>query len=121
MPFQPARSIPWMVLVLTACSANGPTPAISAAPRNGVSSAGLTAVSDVGESARRLTARGSENLEVTAGPLPGSKLIRIRGGYSEVVLAKTNPDGTVSTRCVDSAGGADDFLNSAPAPVKAAQ
>ena len=109
-----------MLLLAAACSANGPTAA--SAKAHGPTP-GLTAASDIGASVRALTARGSENLEVSAGPLPNSKIIRIRGGFSEVLLAKTNPDGTVSTRCVDSAGGADDFLNSPTpsAPVKAAQ
>jgi hypothetical protein len=70
-----------------------------------------------------LTTRAPENLEVSDGPLPGSRLVRVRQGYGEVVLAKTNPDGTVSTRCVDSPEGADAFLDnpSTPKLVKAAQ
>src|SRR5208283_1292719 len=120
MTLYAARSIPWMLLLLAACSASSPTAATAkGAPR----APGLTAASDIGASVRQLTARGSDSLEVTAGPLPNSKVIRIRGGFSEVLLAKTNPDGTVSTRCVDSPGGGDAFLNSAgpSAPVKAAQ
>jgi hypothetical protein len=111
-----------MALLVTACSGNGPTPASSAAPRTAYAT-GRTTSPDVRESVRLLTARGSENLEVTAGPLPGSRLIRVRGGYGEVLVAKTSPDGTVSSRCVDSPGGADAFLNDSPssAPVKAAQ
>jgi hypothetical protein len=63
------------------------------------------------ENVRQLTARGPENLEISEGPVRGSKVIRVRSGYSEVILARTNPDGTVSTRCVESGEGADEFLD----------
>ncbi len=57
------------------------------------------------------------------GRRPGSQVMRIREGFSEVILAKTNADGTVSTRCVDSPEGAEAFLDD-PSPsgrIKAAQ
>ncbi len=122
MRLSPLRSIPWMLL-LAACSANAPTGANSAALAARGSASNLAAAPDISESVRALTARGPENLDISAGPVAGSKIIRIRSGYSEVLIARTNPDGTVSTRCVDSPGGADAFLNNtAPSsPTKAAQ
>gem|GEM_PF-3692160 len=109
-----------MLALLAACSTDGPGPAISAPSAARGPSAGLT---DIHENVRQLTARSADNLEVSAGPVPGSRIVRIRAGYSEVVLARTNPDGTVSTRCVDSANGAEAFLGETPAasPTKAAQ
>jgi hypothetical protein len=80
--------------------------------RSGAAALASAAAPDVRGVAHQLTARGPENLEVSPGPVKGSKIIRIRSGYSEVILAKTNPDGTVSTRCVDSPAGADAFLDS---------
>jgi hypothetical protein len=109
------------LLVLCACSAGAPgTSAPLNARRTG---AGDTSAVDVRQSVSALTSRAAGNMEVSAGPLPGSKLLRIRGGYNEVILARANPDGSFSTRCVDSADGADAFLNdTAPVGiVKAAQ
>ncbi len=122
MRLSPIRSIPWMLVLAAACSANSPTRANSAALARG-SGSNLTASPDIRESVRQLTARGAENLDISPGAVAGSKIIRIRNGYSEVLLARTNADGTVSTACVDSPGGADAFLSStAPsAPAKAAQ
>ncbi len=123
MTFHPAKAFPWMLVLLAACSANGPGPAISApSPARGPA-AGLAAAPDLHESVRQLTARGAENLDVSAGPVPGTRIIRIRGGFNEVLVAKTNPDGTVSTRCVDSADEADAFLGepASASPAKAAQ
>lgn len=118
MTFHPAKAFFWMLVLLAACSANGPGPAISAPSPRGPA-AGLAAAPDIHESVRQLTARGPDNLDVSAGPV-GTRIIRIRGGYNEVLVAKTNPDGTVSTRCVDSADGADAFLGET-ASAKAAQ
>jgi hypothetical protein len=99
------------VLLLCACSANAPTQAVSPAAKARGAATGLAAAPDIRERVRTLTSRASANLDVSEGPIPGSRLIRIREGFGEVILAKTNPDGTVSTRCVDSAEGADAFLN----------
>jgi hypothetical protein len=83
----------------------------------------LASTGDLRGSIRMLTSRAQENLEASPGHRPGTQLVRIREGFAEVVLAKTNADGTVSTRCVDSPEGADAFLND-PSPagrIKAAQ
>lgn len=117
------KTTPWVLLLLAACSAEAPPTAISAPSGARGPATGLTTAADIRESVRQLTARGADNLEVSPGPLPGSQVMRIRAGYGEVLIAKTSPDGTVSTRCVDSAEGADAFLNSTTqsAPLKAAQ
>jgi hypothetical protein len=109
MTFRRAAVLPPLFLVLTACSGTptGPTASTKA------STPGTRATSSLNmrDNVRELTARGPENLEISDGPVQGSKLIRIKSGYSEVVLARTNPDGTVSTRCVESGSGADEFLD----------
>jgi hypothetical protein len=111
MTFNRSHFLPLLVLLLGACSANGPDPEVPGAAKARGGSAGLAGPSDLRQSVRGLTSRGAENLEVSAGPIPGSRVVRIRAGYSEVMLAKTNPDGTVSTRCVDSSEGAEAFLD----------
>ncbi len=123
MTFRPAKALPWMLALLAACSPNAPGPAISAPSPAGGPTARLTAAPDIHESVRQLTARGPDNLDISAGPVAGTRIIRIRAGYSEVVLARTNADGTVSTRCVDSAPGAEAFLGetASTSPTKAAQ
>lgn len=64
----------------------------------------------VRESVASLTAKGPETLERVARPTPGSPLSVIRHGNAEVLIAKKNPDGTVTRRCVSSVGEADAFL-----------
>lgn len=65
-----------------------------------------------------LTTRDAQYLEVSQGAFPGSQLRRVQQGFGEVVLAKTNPDGTVSTRCVDSPEGAEAFLDETSSPTR---
>jgi hypothetical protein len=48
-------------------------------------------------------------------------VVHIRDGFAEVLVARANPDGTVSTRCVDSAEAADAFLNETPAELQKAE
>jgi hypothetical protein len=114
---------PLLLFLLAACSANAPTSVAPPALKASSSASALASTGDLRGSIRLLTSRAPTNLEVSKGPHPGSQLVRIREGYAEVVLAKTNADGTVSTRCVDSPEGADAFLNdtSPPSRVKAAQ
>jgi hypothetical protein len=108
-----------MLVLLAACSANGPDSANYAVPKAAARASVLAAAPDIHESVRQLTSRGPENVDIGPGPVPGSLVMRIHAGFSEVLLAKTNPDGTISTRCVDSPGGADTTPSAAPA--KAAQ
>ena len=115
------KSLRLALLLLGGCSAGTHAPGLSATapPRSGglVSAAAIPAV--VGE----LTSRAPENVQVTAGPIPGSKLMRIQSGFGEVMLGRANPDGSFSTRCVESAQAADAFLSGATpdSPPKAAQ
>lgn len=116
-------ALPILLSLLAACSANAPTSPAPPAVEAAGSASALSVAGDLRGSIRLLTAREPGNLEVTKGRLPGSQLVRIREGYAQVILAKTNPDGTVSTRCVDSPEGADAFLNDTTPShlVKAAQ
>jgi hypothetical protein len=67
-----------------------------------------------------LTRRDPADREVTVGR-DGSRLVRLRDGHAEVMVARSNPDGSVSTRCVDSGDAAEAFLNEAPAAAPAAR
>jgi hypothetical protein len=124
-PMTPRRptALPILLFLFAACSANAPTSVAPQAVKATGSASAVAATGDLRGSIRLLTSREPGNLEIAKGRLPGSQLVRIREGYAEVVLAKTNPDGTVSTRCVDSPEGADAFLNdtSLPSRIKAAQ
>jgi hypothetical protein len=104
-------ALPILLCLLAACSANTPTPVAPPAVKAPGGAATLAVPGDLRGSIRLLTAREPGSLEVSKGRLPGSQVVRIRDGYAEVLLAKTNPDGTVSTGCVDSAEGAEAFLN----------
>jgi hypothetical protein len=120
----PATALALLSLAFAACSANVPDqPALAASnvPPGRVATA--LRANDVAESVRQLSSRARENREESAGPTPGSRLVRIRDGFAEVLVGRANPDGTVSTRCVDSGEAADAFLNEAPssALVKAEQ
>jgi len=111
------------LVVLAACSAGAPTGVVPPSAKGTAVASRLAGAGDLRGSVHALTTRDPENLVTSDGPLPGSHLVRVQQGYGEVVLAKTNPDGTVSTRCVDSPEGADAFLDNPTAPkfVKAAQ
>jgi hypothetical protein len=114
-----------LLLLAAACSAQAPAgPASTKAPRVDGRSTALARSPDVPEAVRQLTARGPETREVTEGRIAGSRVVRIRDGNAEVMVARTNQDGSVSTRCVDSAEGAQAFLGEKPVAagaVRAAQ
>jgi hypothetical protein len=116
-------ALPILLSLLAGCSANAPTSLAPPAVKAAGSASALAVAGDLRGSVRLLTSRAPENLLVSEGRLPGSRLVRVQEGYAEVVLAKTNADGTVSTRCVDSPEGADAFLNDTTPShlVKAAQ
>jgi len=111
MTFRHATVLSPFLLLLAACSSGAPNPGASAAGKARGPATASTSAANMRENVRQLTARGPENLEISEGPVRGSKVIRVRSGYSEVILARTNPDGTVSTRCVESGEGADEFLD----------
>ena len=123
MTSRPPYALPLLLLILGACSASAPSASLSATAQKRGGAAALTSAPSVRESAHALTSHEPGNLEVSQGPVQGSQHVRVVSGYSEVVLARTNPDGTVSTRCVDTPGGADEFLDgtSPSGLVKAAQ
>jgi hypothetical protein len=97
---------PSQVFWLSLCAACGGT-AFDKAP---APSASLVKT-DVREKVRQLTAK--ETATPVAGP-GGLHVYKVEQG-SQVVVAKTNPDGTLSTKCVESAD--DSFL----APEKGSQ
>lgn len=107
----PRTLLPLLMLLAVACSAQAPAGASSAvAPKGAGRATALAKPQDVPEAVGQLTARGPETREVTPGVLPGSRVVRIVDGNAEVMVARSNPDGSVSTRCVDSAEGAREFL-----------
>jgi hypothetical protein len=58
---------------------------------------------------QRLTSRRAEDTEATDRP-GGFRIYQVKQGMGEVVLARTNSDGTVSTKCVGSAEDSRSFL-----------
>jgi hypothetical protein len=123
MPSKHSTLVPALLLFLAGCSAGAPADAVPPSAKGSGAASKLAAAGDVRASVHLLTTRAPENLQVSKGPVPGSQVSRVQEGFGEVVLAKTNPDGTVSTRCVDSPEGADAFLadTSSPKRAKAAQ
>jgi hypothetical protein len=108
-------------LSLAACAPPPtPTPTPASAPAAKVAAAAVT--SDVRQVVRALTSRSADDLERSSGGSPGAQVIRIRGGFNEVLVARINSDGSTSTRCVDTAEGAEAFLGddtpSAPAVLR---
>ena len=89
------------------CSAQPPAAAPSRAPGP---AAALSRPSGVVDAVAQLSSRSPAGRQVIEGPVAGTRVVRITDGHAEVVIARTNPDGTVSTRCVDSAGSAQQFL-----------
>ena len=112
-------------LLVAACSAQAPSSGSgTVAPTASGRSTALARPRDLPEAVRQLTARGPETRLIAPGTRPGSKVVRILDGNAEVMIARSNPDGTVSTRCVDSGEGAQAFLDETPAAgdiVRAAQ
>jgi hypothetical protein len=103
----PSGSLVLLVLLSGGCAVQAPdAPSSKAATR----SSALAKPMDVPEAVGQLSSRSPQGREVVEGSVPGSRLVRIRDGYAEVVIARSNPDGTVSTRCVDSAEDARAFL-----------
>ncbi|HEY2029079.1 MAG TPA: hypothetical protein VGH20_07705 [Myxococcales bacterium] len=90
---------PFPVLWLSLCAACS-GPGLDKAPS---ASAALSA-SDVRAKVQELTAK--ETATPVAGP-GGLQIYKINKG-SQVVVAKTNPDGTLTAKCVESAS--DEFL-----------
>lgn len=107
-PRPPSSSLILLVLLAAGCGARVPD-----APSSRASSraSALAKPMDVPEAVGQLGSRSPEGREVVEGSVPGSRLVRIRDGHAEVVIARSNPDGTVSTRCVDSAEDARAFLD----------
>jgi hypothetical protein len=66
---------------------------------------------DIHQIVGRLTSRSQTN-QVTEGP-GGVRVYKIEQGMGQVVVARTNSDGTVSAKCVESADDSRSFLGSA--------
>jgi hypothetical protein len=61
--------------------------------------------------------RSPSNVRVINRP-DGSKHFKLNGGFQSVLMARGNPDGTISHACVDSTEQATQFLSGAPAQAK---
>jgi len=94
------------LLLFSACALGPEEIASPATAQAGLSAARPT----VRETVASLTAKGPETVERVA----GSNMSVIRHGNAEVLIAKKNPDGTVTRRCVSSTLEADAFLGAAP-------
>jgi hypothetical protein len=84
----------------------------SAATPPGASSKALTKSpsGDLHDTVRRLTARQPGGAVATPGP-GGYQVFKVQEGGAQVVVGRTNPDGTVTAKCVDSPD--DTFLDDA--------
>ena len=94
------------LLIITSCAAQEDAQVVTQGQA-------LSAQPTVEQSVRALTARGGDTVEHSTTP-SGATVTTIRQGNAEVLVARKNNDGTVSKRCVSSAGEADAFFNAAP-------
>jgi hypothetical protein len=95
---------------LIACSGTAPGQKPAAAP---AAATLVKPAEDVHQIVRRLTSRTGANTEVTEGPA-GIRVFQINQGMGQVVLARTNSDGSVSTKCVESEDESRAFLGNEP-------
>jgi hypothetical protein len=94
--------------LLAACTGTAPGPhqgPVAAAPQVPVPA------KDIHEIVGRLTSRAAAT-QVTEGP-GGVRIYQVQQGMGQVVVARTNSDGTVSAKCVESADDSRSFLGSA--------
>jgi hypothetical protein len=84
----------------------------SAAPPSGGSAKSIVKApsGDLHDTVRRLTARQAGSAVPAPGP-GGYQIFQVQEGGSQVVVGKTNADGTVTAKCVDSPD--DSFLDDA--------
>jgi hypothetical protein len=92
---RPMRFLTCVALMLAACSAEGPAEQKPAAA--------LTVKSDLRDNVRRITSRDGTGLQLTADRPDGTRIYKVTQGLGQVIVAKTNADGTVSAKCVESA------------------
>lgn len=89
------RFLTCLALMLAACEGVGPSGQKPAAA--------LTVRSDLRDTVRRITSRDGTGLQLTADRPDGTRIYKVTQGLGQVIVAKTNPDGTVSAKCVESA------------------
>ncbi len=81
-------------------------------PSGGTPGSSTRASPQVVEAVRAATTRSASPTEVVPSPNGGQlKRVNLGEGYQHVVVGRLEPDGTVSTACVDSAPQAEAFLS----------
>jgi hypothetical protein len=86
------------LVLLAACSGTANAPKLAAAPTSALRQ-GQT--DQLHETVDRLTSRSGANTNMTQGA-NGLRVFQVQEGMSEVVVARTNSDGSVTTKCVSS-------------------
>jgi hypothetical protein len=114
-----------VALLLGSCAGAPPpvedpaSPALQAKAAAGRSAAAIAAP-DLHATVGRLTSRtGADRVETVRAD--GVHVVTFSQGFSQVVLARTNPDGSVTTKCVDSEQASRDFLGGAGATSQPSQ
>jgi hypothetical protein len=91
-----------MKVLLIVASITAAAACSSAAPPPGAATKAIPKASgELHDTVRRLTARQAGSATAVPGP-GGYQVFKVQEGGSQVVVAKTNPDGTVTAKCVDS-------------------
>jgi hypothetical protein len=97
--------------LLAGCSGTAPGQMPAAASAQAAAAQAPAQKEDIHQIVGRLTSRSQTN-QVTEGP-GGVRVYKIEQGMGQVVVARTNSDGTVSAKCVESADDSRSFLGSA--------
>src|SRR5476649_1297097 len=94
--------------LLAGCSGTAPgqKPAAAAAVQKPVQET----AEDIHRIVGRLTSRSGSN-QMTEGP-GGVRIYQVQQGMGQVVVARTNSDGTISAKCVESEGDSRSLLGS---------
>jgi hypothetical protein len=100
---RPMRLLTCLALMLAACSGESPARSSAAA-----ATPAPAAKSSLRASVQRITSRGGEGIQMTE-RTDGTRIYHVTQGLGQVIVAKTNADGTVSAKCVESAD--DSFLD----------
>jgi hypothetical protein len=91
-----------LVAILIAAACSGTAAPVSPDGRKFSSAPREPASAELQSAVRRLTDRSGANTTVSTGA-NGIRVYHASQGMGEVVVARTNPDGTVTAKCVSSA------------------
>ncbi len=104
--------IPWSALAALLAGCSGTQPDAPAADARATAAAGVSSSEQLHQAVSRLTSRRPEGTQVTHGP-GDRRSFTVQQGLGQVIVARTNPDGTVSAKCVESEAASREFLGAA--------